>query len=109
MTTNTLTEAEKMRRVPGIIFVDTPVGDRVARIAGTGLEVFEVIGHYRDTGKDWHRLKELFDWLTDEQLRAALTYAEMFPEDVYPILEEMDRFDIEDFYAKNPWANPASR
>jgi hypothetical protein len=42
MTTGLLTEAEKMRRVPGIAFADGTSG-RVPRIAGTGLEVFKSI------------------------------------------------------------------
>lgn len=106
MTTKVLTEEEKMRRVPGIIFVDTPVGDRVARIAGTGLEVFEIIYIYRYLKNDRRRLKEQFDWLSDEQLRAAVVYAETFPEDVDPIIEEMERFEIEEVYKKYPWTNP---
>lgn len=106
MTANTLTEAAKMRRVPGIIFVDSPVGDRVARIAGTGLEVFEIIYAHRGLDEDWHRLKRRFDWLSDEQLRAALLYARTFPEEIDPIIHEMENFDIEELYKKHPEMKP---
>jgi len=37
-----LNEALKMRRCPGILFADGPTGRR-ARVAGTGLDVWEVI------------------------------------------------------------------
>jgi len=30
--------------------------------------------------KDWERLRGAFHWLTEEQLRAALRYAELQPE-----------------------------
>jgi hypothetical protein len=42
MTKDLLMEAVKMRRCPGIIFADGVTGRR-ARIAGTGLEVWEII------------------------------------------------------------------
>src|SRR5690349_4071674 len=42
MANELLTEALKMRRCPGILFVEGPSGRR-ARIAGTGVEVWEVV------------------------------------------------------------------
>ena len=45
MSVQTETEAEKMRRVPGIVFADGPTGRR-ARITGTGIDVFELISGY---------------------------------------------------------------
>jgi uncharacterized protein (DUF433 family) len=47
-----LAEVEKMRRVPGIIFVDGVTGRR-ACISGTGLQVWEVIKHYRALDNDF--------------------------------------------------------
>ncbi|HLZ70179.1 MAG TPA: DUF433 domain-containing protein [Dehalococcoidia bacterium] len=81
MTLETDTEAEKMRRVPGIVFADGPTGRR-ARIAGTGIEVFEVIGPHRQMGESWDALREAFHWLTEAQLRAALAYAAAYPEEI---------------------------
>ena len=72
MTADLLTEAEKMRRVPGIIFADGPTGRR-ARIAGTGLEVFEVIASYRGMGQDWERLKKAFHFLAAADGRCVVT------------------------------------
>jgi len=74
-------ESKKLRRVPGIVFADGPIGRR-ARIAGTGIEVFEIIDTYRAVGEDRVRLAEHFDWLRPEQLAAALAYAQAFPEEI---------------------------
>jgi len=42
LTTEALSEAEKLRRVPGISFMDEPTG-RCANVEGTGLGVWEII------------------------------------------------------------------
>ena len=106
MTVDSLAELEKMRRVPGIIFVDGPGGERVARVAGTGLEVFEVIKTFRAAGENWHRLKAALHWLSDAQLRAALTYAEAYPEDIYPLIEADEALTPEKLYERYPYMNP---
>ncbi len=48
--------------------------EQTARIAGTGIDVFEVILVYKETGCDWEALRRAFHWLSEEQLRAALAY-----------------------------------
>ena len=68
-----LAEAIKMRRCPGIVFADGVSGRR-ARIAGTGLEVWEVIITYRSVNQDFSRLQKAYHWLTEQQLRAAIGY-----------------------------------
>ena len=105
MTVDSLTEFEKMRCVPGIIFVDGPIGRR-ARVAGTGLEVFEVIKVYRSVAEDWDRLKAALHWLTDDQLRAALTYAQTYPEDIYPLIEPEDVLTPDKLDEQYPFMNP---
>jgi uncharacterized protein (DUF433 family) len=108
MTTSLELEAEKMRRVPGIIFVDGFSGRR-ARIAGTGLEVFEIILNYRAVGEDWGQLKECFPWLSDEQLRAAVTYYETYPDEINAELEDNARYTPEYVYEKYPFTRPQPR
>lgn len=76
-----LSEAERMQRVPGIVFVDGACGRR-ARIDGTGLDVFEVIKVYCETGGDRAELVEDFHWLSAAQLKAALDYNAAFPEEI---------------------------
>ncbi len=81
MTTKSLSEAEKMQMVPGIVFADEVLG-RVPRIAGTGLQVFEIVKVYNAAGGSFRNLRRAFHWLTPEQLRAALAYYAAFPEEV---------------------------
>ncbi len=76
-----LSEAVRMRRVPGIIFVDSRTGRRPV-IAGTGLDVWEVIATWKAAGQDEARLREVYDWLTEPQLRAALNYYALYPEEI---------------------------
>jgi hypothetical protein len=52
--TSLLREAVRMRRVPGIVFMDGPVGRR-ASIAGTGLDVWEVIATFKSVEEDRRR------------------------------------------------------
>ena len=68
-----LTEAIKMRRCPDIVFADGVSGRR-ARVAGTGLEVWEIITTYKSVNQDFERLQKAYHWLTEQQLRAAIGY-----------------------------------
>ena len=81
VTIEALNEQEKMRLVPGIIFADGPCGRR-ARIAETGLDVFELIEAYRSCGENRARLSDAFDRLTTSQIDAALSYYKAFPEEI---------------------------
>lgn len=73
-----LSEAVRMRRIPGIVFTDGPAGRR-ARIAGTGIDVFELVRDHRALGRDWEQLRAAYHWLDERQLRVALAYAEAYP------------------------------
>lgn len=105
MATATLTEAEKMRRVPGIVYADGPTGRR-ARIASAGLDVFEIIGPYRSMPGGWPELREAYHWLTEAQLRAALTVHEMFPDEIDDRLAREDAWTAERLYATYPFMKP---
>jgi uncharacterized protein (DUF433 family) len=76
-----LNEALKMRRCPGILFADGPTGRR-ARIAGSGLDVWEVIAMYRSVGESFKRLKAAYPQLDEVKLRAALSYYECYPGEI---------------------------
>src|SRR5680860_207753 len=65
-----LSEAVRMRSIPGIIFVDSRTGRRPV-IAGTGLDVWEVIATWKAAGKNETKLLEAYDWLAEPQIRAA--------------------------------------
>jgi uncharacterized protein (DUF433 family) len=81
VTNELLAEAVKLRRCPGILFADGPSGRR-ARIAGTGIDVWEVIAAYRGVGRKWLRLRKSYHWLSESQLRAALGYHAAYPEEI---------------------------
>ena len=81
-----LAEAIKMRRCPGIVFVDGVSGRR-ARIAGTGLEVWEVMSTYRNVDQDFGRLQKAYHWLTEQQLRAAIGYYAVYREEIDELIK----------------------
>jgi uncharacterized protein (DUF433 family) len=76
-----LIEAIKMRRCPGITFADGPSGRR-ARIAGTGIDVWEFIATFKGLDEDHDRLKESYHWLSGPQMRSALTFYSLYPDEV---------------------------
>ncbi len=81
MATNTLTEAEKLARAPGIVYVDGPAGRR-ARIDGSGLDVWEVISAWLGLDRRAEAVVESYPWLTPGQVRAALNFYALFPEEI---------------------------
>lgn len=101
-----LLESNKMRRIPGIVFADSPSGGRIARVAGTGIEVFEVVQAYGSVDKSWERLKESFDWLSDTQLRAALAYAEAYREEIEERIRRDERWTPEAVWERYPFMRP---
>ena len=73
-------EGIRMRECPGICFVSEPSG-RTAKIAGTGLAVWEVLRDFvRD--QDVERLRRAFPQLSQAQITAALIYYTRYPEEV---------------------------
>jgi uncharacterized protein (DUF433 family) len=105
VTAEVASEAEKMRRVPGIIYADGAAGRR-ARIAGTRLDVATIISNFRAEMGDWERLKAGFDWLSEEQLKAALRFYELYPDEIDSWLEEASKLTPEYVYSKHPYMKP---
>ena len=81
MTTALLAEALKMRRVPGIVMADGPSGRR-AVVAGSGLDVWEIIATWQACDRDEQQLAENYPWLTAPQWRAALAYYDLYPDEI---------------------------
>ena len=81
-----LEEALKMRRCPGIIFSEGVSGRR-ARIAGTGVEVWEVIYEYQILGENIKALKKALPHLAERQLVAALSYYRHYPEEINELIQ----------------------
>ena len=73
VTKDLLEESIKTRRCPGIVFADG-VSGRCAKVAGSGLDVWEVIANYKSVEQDFKRLEMAYHWLTQQQLRSAIGY-----------------------------------
>ena len=100
-----LDEGLRMRRIPGIVFRDSRRG-RVARLAGTGVDVWEVARSLQDVGSDWQRLREGYHWLSEEQLRAALAYAEAYPDEIAARIEADEQWTPERVWQTYPFTRP---
>src|SRR5579885_3853549 len=94
MTTEILAEAERMRRVPGIVFVDGARGDRKARLAGHRIDVWYIVTCYKDAGCDRSRLPEYLETLTPEEIDAGLRYYELYPEEFDRRIQDEERICI---------------
>jgi uncharacterized protein (DUF433 family) len=70
-----------MRRAPGIVFADGP-GGRRAVVAGTGLDVWEIVATWRACGQDLAALAASYAWLDQTALHAALGYYQLYPAEV---------------------------
>lgn len=105
MATETLSEAEKMRRVPGIYFATEPLG-RVAKVEGTGIEVWLIASAYRRGGRSV--VDAAYHFLTPEQRQAALDYYALFSEEIDARLDYEDQITPEWLYERYPFMRPAA-
>jgi uncharacterized protein (DUF433 family) len=80
-------EALRLRTCPGIYFADEPSG-REAKLAGTGLGVWEVIRDYLELGQNQAALRKLFPHLSTAQVQACLLYYAKYPEEIDDAIEE---------------------
>ena len=101
-----LREAIRMRRVPGIHFVEGVGGSRRAAVAGTGLEVWEIVRTYKEVGEGYGELRRSYPWLSEPQLRAALSYYELYPEEIEMRLELEESWTPDRVKQEMPFAVP---
>ena len=97
-----LVEAVKMKNCPGIIFADGPTGRR-ARIAGTGIDVWELIATFKGLNENYDKLKRAYDWLSENQLRSALSYYALYPEEIGDWLERNQDLTLEKVVKRFPF------
>jgi uncharacterized protein (DUF433 family) len=107
LATSLLTEAIRMRRVPGVIFVDG-LDSRRAAVAGTGLEVWELIATYRAVGENAEELGSSYPQLSESQLRSALAYYELYPEEIEARLEREESWTPEEMWNRYPFTRPGA-
>jgi len=75
-----IAEGMRMRECPGIYFATEPSG-RTAKVAGSGLAVWEVLRDFVED-EDAAGLREAFHWLSPAQLTAAAMYLRRHPDEV---------------------------
>ena len=92
ITKELLEEAIKMRRCPGVLFAEG-TGGRRARVAGTGIEVWEVIATLKSLKNDLKRLRKTYHWLSNEQIKAALGYYTAYPREIEQLIQQNEGWD----------------
>jgi uncharacterized protein (DUF433 family) len=97
-----LEEALKMRRCPGILFAEGTSGRR-ARVAGTGIEVWEVIATFKSLKKDLKGLRKAYHWLSNEQIKAALGYYTAYPCEIDRLIQQNEGWDEERVTKRYPF------
>ena len=107
VTKDLLQEAIKMRRCPGILFAEGTSGRR-ARVAGTGIEVWEVISGYKSVKEDFERLKKAYHWLSGEQLKTALGYYAIYPQEIDRLIEQNEQWNDQKLRERYPFMRSAS-
>ncbi len=73
-------EGIRMRECPGIYFASEPAG-RTAKIAGTGLAVWEVLRDYVQD-QDIERVRRAFGQLSQAQITAAVMYGSRYSAEI---------------------------
>lgn len=89
-----LEEAIKSHHCPGIIFSEGTTGKR-ARVAGAGIEVWEIIAGYKSVDNDIKRLTKAYHWLTEQQLKSAIGYYNLYKEEITAIIAENEKWTSE--------------
>jgi uncharacterized protein (DUF433 family) len=107
MVAQLLEEAIRARRAPGVVFVDGATGRR-PMVAGSGLEVWEVIQTWHEVAHNYDRLRAAYDWMTEPQLRAALSYYELYRDEVDVRLARESELTPEQVAADHPFTKPRS-
>ncbi len=103
-TAELLEEAIRMRRAPGIGFADGPSGRR-AIVAGTGLDVWEVVAVWQKCDRNYDELVQNFDWLTGVQLQAAISYYALYPKEIDKRLERERHWTKEQVRRELPFSS----
>lgn len=99
----------KPRSVKQVTGVDYNPTDHRARIHGTGIEPWLVAMTYETANCDWSVVREAFEWLTEDQLEAAMAFARANPAMIRERIDREKNVDIEAFWRKHPQTAPRHR
>lgn len=97
-----LEETVKTHRCPGIVFSEGVRGRR-ARVAGTGVEVWEIVASYKSLGKSLDLLRKTYSWLTEQRLRSAIGYYESYPDEIDRLIAANEGWTPESVRKKHPF------
>ena len=100
-----LAEAIKMRRWPGIVFVNGVRG-RKAKIAGTSLDVWEIIATYISVNNNFPRLRKAYHWLSDQQIQAAIGYYTAYRDEIDRLVEQNESWNRKTIVDDYPFLDP---
>jgi uncharacterized protein (DUF433 family) len=92
---------------PRVTYTQGPAGRR-ATVAGTGLDVWEIVATWRAVGENFRRLRAAYKWLSKEQLRAALEYYEQNREEIEARLAREQELTPEAVWERFPYTRPRS-
>jgi uncharacterized protein (DUF433 family) len=101
ITNDLLSESIKMRRCPGIVFAEGVSGRR-AKVAGSGLDVWEVISTYKSVDEDFKRLTLAYHWLTQHQLRSAIGYYIAYQNEIDELIHRNDSWTKDTIALRHP-------
>lgn len=97
-----LDEAVRMQHCPGIVFSEGTTGRR-ARIAGTGIEVWEIVATYKGVNKDFNRLQKAYHWLIEQQIKSAIGYYRAYPEEIDHLIKQNEELTEKNIHKKYPF------
>jgi uncharacterized protein (DUF433 family) len=87
------------------MFADGPAGRR-AMVAGSGLDVWEMIRTWQDSGQGFDEMRENYPWLSEAQIRAAVAYYELYPTEIDERVERERAWTLERLRRELPFTKP---
>ncbi len=100
-----LEEALRMTHAPGVVFVDGRGGRRPA-VAHSGLEVWEIIATWSEANESWTDLRSAYPELSELQLRSAVNYYRMYPDEIDARLAKEASWTAERVASELPFSRP---
>ncbi|MBM3471506.1 MAG: DUF433 domain-containing protein [Armatimonadetes bacterium] len=95
-----LDRALRMRRFPGIVFVEGPGGVR-AHLSGSGLDVWEIVALAHAYGSP-EKVREALPALSEADMRLALAYGGTYPDEIEDRIRRNER-PMEDLMREYPF------
>jgi len=102
MANELLKMALRMHRCPGVVFAEGTSGRR-ARVAGTGIEVWEIIACYKSVDCSFQRLKGAYHWLSELQLRSALGYYHAYADEIDEMIRRNEDWTMDKIQDRYPF------